>query len=154
ICIFGHADPVGDDVTNKQLSGRRAAAIYALLTRKTEIWEDLYSNTGKFASKFSKDSWGLEVVQIIMEHLGLAPGNTDGKMDDATKTALTAFQEKNGITPGTGKNDAPTREKLFLAYMDALCTPEFKLKESDFVAQGADPLGKGEYQGCGEFNPV
>src|SRR5215467_6862996 len=35
LSIFGHADPVGDDNFNKILSGRRATAIYGLLTRNT-----------------------------------------------------------------------------------------------------------------------
>src|SRR5438270_7240160 len=43
LSIFGHADPVGDDDLNKALSGRRATAVYALLTRKPQLWEDLYS---------------------------------------------------------------------------------------------------------------
>jgi hypothetical protein len=29
-----------------------------------------------------------------------------------------------------------------------------KLQKTDFLAQGADPKGKGDFQGCGEFNPV
>jgi len=39
--IFGHADPVGNDDYNKILSGRRRrAAIYGLLTRRTDVWEE------------------------------------------------------------------------------------------------------------------
>src|SRR5438552_3533596 len=33
LSVFGHADPVGDDNFNKQLSGRRAQAIYGMLVR-------------------------------------------------------------------------------------------------------------------------
>src|SRR6185436_7812385 len=47
--VFGHADPVGDDDFNKRLSGRRAAAVYGMLTRRDEVWEDLFSNTRRFA---------------------------------------------------------------------------------------------------------
>jgi len=41
--------------------------------------------------------------------------------------------------------------------MNLLCvdpdgTP-WQLSKIDFLAQGADPGGKGDYQGCGEFNP-
>src|ERR1035438_4953522 len=39
ISLFGHADPSGADDYNKFLSGRRAAAVYGLLTRRTEVWE-------------------------------------------------------------------------------------------------------------------
>ena len=44
ITLFGHADPVGDDAYNKKLSGRRVVAVYAVLTRDTDLWEDLYSH--------------------------------------------------------------------------------------------------------------
>jgi len=39
LSVFGHADPTGNDDYNKQLSGRRAAAIYGLsirLRRRTQ----------------------------------------------------------------------------------------------------------------------
>jgi hypothetical protein len=49
--VFGHADPVGDDAYNKTLSGRRAQAIYALLTRRTDLWDKLW------ATPFGGDSW-------------------------------------------------------------------------------------------------
>ncbi|MEJ7618962.1 MAG: OmpA family protein, partial [Pyrinomonadaceae bacterium] len=42
LSLFGHADPVGNDDYNKQLSGRRAKATYAVLTRNTDLWEELY----------------------------------------------------------------------------------------------------------------
>ena len=32
LSVFGHADPVGDDIFNKALSGHRAESIYAVLT--------------------------------------------------------------------------------------------------------------------------
>src|SRR5215470_6017431 len=43
LSVFGHADPTGDDEYNKQLSGRRATAIYALLRRDTDLWDKLFS---------------------------------------------------------------------------------------------------------------
>jgi hypothetical protein len=36
LSLFGHADPVGDDVYNKALSERRARSLYALLIFKSE----------------------------------------------------------------------------------------------------------------------
>jgi hypothetical protein len=41
--IFGHADPVGGDVYNKGLSGRRTRAIYGLLVHDIALWEQLYN---------------------------------------------------------------------------------------------------------------
>lgn len=43
---------------------------------------------------------------------------------------------------------------LIQSYLQKLCPPELKLTKTDFLAQGADSGGKGDYQGCGEFNPV
>jgi len=58
------------------------------------------------------------------------------------------MQSVSGLPKGTP--DAP----LFRAYMEKLCPPELKLGKKDFLAQGADSGGKGDFQGCGEFNPV
>jgi hypothetical protein len=136
--IFGHADPVGNDDYNKQLSGRRAAAIYGLLTRNTKLWEELYSQP------FGNDKWGEAAIKTIQQTLKLNV---------------------------TGKADAGTRKALFGAYMDHLCTIRDKdgqpMKDEkgavlslemnpkdDFLARGEDPAGKGDYQGCSEFNPM
>ncbi len=143
--IFGHADPVGTDVYNKQLSGRRATAVYALLTRDVAMWEDLYQDT---------QDWGPRTVEEMLLALGHDPGRIDGEMDDQAHGAIKDFQQKNGLA-GDGIAGPVTRKKLFQAYMDLLCGAEFKLdKHKDFLAQGTDTSGKGDFQGCGEFNPV
>jgi hypothetical protein len=116
LSLFGHADPVGNDDYNKTLSGRRAAAIYALLTRKTDVWEHLYSNP------FGGDNWGSRATAEMQRVLG---------------------------------PDAPqSRKALFLAYMDKICTPDFVLDPAEDFLAGTDGQGKGDYQGCGEFNPL
>lgn len=139
LTIFGHADPVGNDDYNKLLSGRRAAAIYGLLTRRIDIWEDLFNNGGKFASPVPGDKWGDKALQTM--------------------------QQTTGLQAGTAR---PT---LFRAYMDTLCllpgpdgkpvvdadgqSAQLKLDPTDdFLARGQDPHGQGDYQGCGEFNPL
>jgi type VI secretion system secreted protein VgrG len=43
---------------------------------------------------------------------------------------------------------------LIQAYLHMLCPPALKLTKTDFLAQGADSGGKGDYQGCSEFNPL
>ncbi|HST45993.1 MAG TPA: peptidoglycan-binding protein [Luteimonas sp.] len=148
VAIFGHADPVGDDEYNKRLSGRRAKAVYALLTKDPALWEALYS------SPHGRDDWGLRAVQTMLAHLqGGAPAVT-GRHDAATDAAVRDFQGANGLAVD-GKPGPRTRERLFRAYMDALCGPGFRLDPAqDFLAAGADPGGKGDYHGCGEFNPV
>jgi hypothetical protein len=51
-------------------------------------------------------------------------------------------------------SDAADRE-LIGEYLKALSPDEIQLDPTvDFLARGADANGKGDYQGCGEFNPV
>lgn len=155
--VFGHADPTGSDDYNKQLSGRRATAVYALLTRKTDLWEKLYSEP------LGGDNWSIRSLQLMLgavhdptgaPYLATPPsGQNDGPTIDAVK----AFQGDQGLTRD-GVAGPVTRRALFLAYMDTICcrrdkTP-FQLTATDFLGQGSDPDGKADYQGCSEFNPV
>ena len=125
LSIFGHADPVGDDDNNKVLSGRRAIAIYGLLTRNTDLWERLYSNPTSY------DSWGDESLSSMLAEV--SSGDTDAS---------------------SYKQRAAKRQELFSSYMDALCGAGLRLTKEDFLARGADSEGRGDYQGCSEFNPV
>ncbi len=52
------------------------------------------------------------------------------------------------VPAGTSDGD------LFKVYMQKLCPADFKLTPQDFLAQGADSKGKGDYQGCSSFNPL
>jgi outer membrane protein OmpA-like peptidoglycan-associated protein len=149
LSIFGHADPIGTDDPNKRLSGRRAQAIYALLIRDTALWEEIFND--------SDEHWGLKSIQIMLRTLGHEPGTISGAQTGSTTSAVKAFQSANGLTDD-GDPGPKTRAKLFKAYMDAICVDAaaapFQLQKSDFLTQGADPKGKGDYQGCSEFNPV
>ena len=59
------------------------------------------------------------------------------------------------MAAATGLSSNTPRASLFKAYMDTLCPDGFRLQKSDFLAQGADSGGgKGDFQGCGEFNPL
>lgn len=148
LTIFGHADPTGNDDYNKGLSGRRATAIYALLTRDTALWEDLWSHPQ------GNDNWGLRAVQIMLADLGFSKGAADGKMNEETREAVKKLQKVKGLAVD-GDPGPKTRAVLFLLYMDKLCGPDFKLdKNEDFLGRGADPGGKADFQGCSEFNPV
>lgn len=120
LSVFGHADPVGSDDYNKLLSGRRAQAVYGMLIRKIELWEDIYSDNE------GGDVWGVKTFEAMRTAAGLAP------------------------MPNTKAN----RATVFAAYMDLVCGVDLKLDPSDFLARGADSKGKGDYQGCGEFNPL
>ena len=120
LSVFGHADPTGSDDYNKHLSGRRAQAIYGLLTRKTDLWEDIYSDNS------AGDAWGDKAFQSMRTSVG---------------------------TSGSVPNTKANRKTVFAAYMDLLCGPDFVAAPGDFLAQGSDPKGKGDYQGCSDFNP-
>ena len=126
LSVFGHADPIGDDSYNKKLSGRRARVIFGMLTRDVKMWEDLFSNQDG-----TQDKWGDPAIQKMRSTLGI------------TDTSTT--------TPGT-------RATLFKAYMDKLCQDpdgkSFEISKSDFLSKGADTDGRGDLQGCSEFNPV
>ncbi len=146
ISLFGHADPVGDDNYNKVLSGRRAEAIYAILTRDVALFEALYSN-----SEGTGDDWKLNHIQIMLKALGFDPGTTSGSMTAQSKQAVKDYQSKNDLVDD-GDPGPKTRAKLFQSYMDFLCP--VTVPKSDFLGEGADPGGKAAYQGCSEFNPL
>jgi peptidoglycan hydrolase-like protein with peptidoglycan-binding domain len=177
VSIFGHTDPEGSDDYNKILGGRRAAVLYGMLTRRTEVWEDLYSNTQKFASVNAGDKWGLRSIQIMLNAVLQAPSNAaasggsggadgtlvlpltvDGQTGPQTRQAISQFQSQQGLG-ASGSADAATRKALFKAYMDLLCVDQdgkpWQLDpKDDFLGRNAHPQGKADFQGCGEFNPV
>ena len=157
--LFGHADPVGTETYNKELSGRRARAVFALLTRDVDAWETLFNEHG----------WGLSSTQRILMHLedraGAAPPDkfqreADGKDSKEWRDAVTRFQTQNApplkVDGVAGKE---TRKVLYQEYMDAICTDPkgegFVLTPAAFLGGGADgKRGKGAFQGCSEFNPL
>jgi hypothetical protein len=154
--LFGHDDPSGEDDYNKQLSGRRVSAVYALLTRNTALWEDL------FLHPLGRDNWKHRAIQVMLARLGYYDGPLNGELDTPTREAVQAFQgspEGEGLAVD-GDPGSKTRPKLYRAYMAAVCTyapdqPTLTLDPTtDFLARGADAGGKGDYQGCGEFNPL
>lgn len=139
LSIFGHADPTGKDDYNKALSGRRAAAIYGMLTRRDEIWESLFQNKGGFAPVAAGDKWGANALTIMRDALGIAP--------------------PDGGTPPPEEKDPTARKTLFLAYMDFCCVDTsgnaFRVDpDNGFLARNKSKDGVGDVQGCGEFNPV
>jgi len=152
LSIFAHADPVGSDAYNKQLSGRRATVLYGLLIRDAALWEQIYAHPLSGGG----DAWGNEEVRLMLGATGYAGGAGGDALDTADREALHRFQTDHGL-PAGDTADGPTREKLFLAYMDAVCRDAdghpFRLEKRDFLARGQDAGGKGDYQGCGEHNP-
>jgi hypothetical protein len=159
LSVFGHADPVGRDDYNKTLSGRRAQALYALLVRDVRLWEDLYYDH----DTNGKDEWGVRAVQIMLNQVGpTKTGNVSGDLDEQTRQALRDFETGAGVAPAgfNARREVarPTFNRLATLYMDRICVDDddkdFRLKKTDFLARGAGRKGKGDFQGCGEFNPL
>ena len=140
LALFGHADPTGTEDYNKTLSGRRATAVYGLLTRNTDLWDSLFQNP------YHGDNWASKSVSTMLETLGYT------QQSSQSNQAIKDFQKANGLEQ-TGSPGPGTRKKLFQKYMDALAGT-LKLTPADFLARGADPHGKGDYQGCGEANAI
>ena len=218
LTVFGHADPTGSDDFNKALSGRRAQAIYGMLTRKTELWEELFNNP--------QDKWGKPALGTMLDTVSTAapgpssatgaPPGSSGAADSGPDSTADREREKeiNRLKSNPGE-----RKKLYESYMDAVCVFEvfrleaadlnrlrgqgvaiadrltgllgqefgseddfleavrkiavagelaqdenallreaakrkpFAVEPEDFLASGKDKGGKGDYQGCGEFNP-
>ena len=137
LTVFGHADPVGDESYNKALSGRRAQAVFALLTRNAELWDDLFSHP------LGGDRWDPVAIVSMQDALGRP---RDERPTGAAR--LTLFKEymdlvctvrDAGGDPAKGPGGAPVR---------------LELKPSDFLGAGTGPGNKGDFQGCGEFNPA
>ncbi|MEW5979679.1 MAG: peptidoglycan-binding protein [Acidobacteriota bacterium] len=127
LSIFGHADPAGNDSYNKILSGRRSRAIYGLLIRDTNIWEELYSG-----SEGTNDKWGTKATDTMQAKLGLT-----------------------GASPPRNKAERATLFQSYMdAICTDLDGRPFKLTKSDFLGKGSNPTGKADLQGCSEFNPV
>lgn len=130
--VFGHSDPVDSEKYNKELSGRRAEAIYSLLTHDVARWEKLY-----------KKEWGSTQIGAILEALAYDPRRL--------KEAVQAFQRANNLNDD-GDAGPLTRAALFQKYFEFLFPR--KVEKSEFLHKGMDPGGKGDFQGCGEFNPA
>ena len=135
VMIFGHTDKVGSEVYNKDLSERRAKSVYAFITNKPDIWEQLYQ----------QESWGIRAVQEILKDMGgpYDPGPVDGINGSQTQQAVRNFQKDHGLAVD-GVAGPNTRQKLFSEYMSGI--HDIEIDDSRFM----DP----KHMGCGEFNPV
>ena len=132
LSVFGHADPVGNDDYNSELSRRRASAIYGMLVRDASLWEFLFDHG------FGGDQWGKKQVVTMQETLGQTPSTT-GVLNKADRKALIlAYMDVVCV-----KVDKDQKEVPFV--LD---------KKNDFLARGKDPHAKGDVQGCSEFNPT
>ena len=79
LSIFGHADPVGTDDYNKALSGRRAMAVYALLTINSDSGTAV-SITQEISST---EKWGDKQRGAMQALTGLPAGTADSTLIQA-----------------------------------------------------------------------
>jgi outer membrane protein OmpA-like peptidoglycan-associated protein len=79
LSIFAHADPVGNDDYNKQLSGRRATVFYALLISNSDpdtavrLWHEVAQ----------QEHWGANQQQAMQTFTGLPEGTADDALMQA-----------------------------------------------------------------------
>ena len=133
LSIFGHADPVGTDDYNKSLSGRRATSIYALIISGT----DPDKAVGLWKGIASTEKWGDSQRGVMQDTTGLPEGTSDDDLFKAYMTWLCTIRDASG-------NQAKAEDGTPAA---------LTVKTTDFLGQGADSKGKGDYQGCSSFNP-
>jgi hypothetical protein len=98
ISIFGHADPVGDDELNKALSGRRATAVFGLVTQDVGIWRKLLNHP----SPFGDDNWRTQNVTARMRAVVGSGPKSEDDLIKAYLAALCPFQLKDGDFLGDG----------------------------------------------------
>ena len=148
--IFGHADQMPQPADNKTLSDRRARAVHGMLTRDLDGWLKLSQGT-----KF--DPWDLDTIQAalaILKNRSGAPyyaGTVDGILGPKTNEAIRSYQADNGLKVD-GIAGPRTKAKLYLAYMDAICS--VRLKPQDFVGDPPDTKRQWACCGCGATNPA
>jgi hypothetical protein len=63
-------------------------------------------------------------------------------------------QQREAMQSFTGLSAGTADRSVMKAYMQKLLPSELQLGKKDFLGQGADPHGKGDLQGCSEFNPL
>jgi hypothetical protein len=119
LSLFGHADPVGTDDYNKTLSGRRVTAVYAMLTRKAALWENLYSQP------LGGDRWGSRALQNMLTTVDPSLNSDSSRLQQQIASAL---------------GSSGTRTSLYSSYMDKVCGT-LKLDPTDFLGEGADSQG-------------
>jgi hypothetical protein len=62
--------------------------------------------------------------------------------------------QRQSMLDVTGLPAGTSDGALYQAYFAKLRPAKLALTPQDFLAQGADALGKGDYQGCSRFNPL
>lgn len=155
--LFGHTDLSGGEAANKGLSERRAKALFALLTHDADLWEKMWTGKGDIQWW---EQWGMREVQIMLNALHCTakdenPIPENGVKDLRTDQAIRKFQrgeypdkpEEQAKLNDDGDPGPLTRKELFLAYAKRIARKPVDEKR---IA----PVGKSQFMGCGEYNPL
>src|SRR5690349_12869555 len=92
LSVFGHADPEGKDDYNKQLSGRRAIVIYALLIANSDpstavkLWQGVAR----------EENWGKHQRETMESFTGLPAGTAESELFKAYMQKLSPPDLKLG----------------------------------------------------------
>lgn len=62
--------------------------------------------------------------------------------------------QKNVMQRATNLPAGTSMSALISSYLPKICPQDLKLGSKDFLAQGADSSGQGDYQGCSSFNSL
>lgn len=156
--IFGHTDLSGPEALNKELSERRARAVFALFTQDTKAWDELWNGTADGANW--QEKWDLEEAQHMLNALHVTddeglPINEKGVRDAPTKQAIHRFRsadypekpdEQAPLPPSDFLGKDGLRE-LFLAYAKLIT-------RKPIDAARFQKAGGASFMGCGELNPL
>ncbi len=82
------------------------------------------------------------------------PGTAVTLWQDVSQTEAWGTNQRQMMQTFTDLPSGTPDSTLFRSYMQKLCPSDLKLTKKDFLARGADGGGKGDFQGCSEFNPV
>ena len=85
---------------------------------------------------------------------GAEPAKAVSLWEQIASTEKWGASQFQTMQTATGLPTGTSHHELTKAYIKKLCPPELQLSPQDFLAQGADGEGKGDYQGCSEFNPL
>ncbi len=155
--IFGHTDRSGTQALNKELSERRARAVFSIFTHDSDAWEEMTRGQEGTTNWF--EVWGTREVKIMLNSLR-CPDDTGTPLvvnktaDHLLTQAIRRFKRgdyadkpaEQEELPDSGMNDAPFRKQLFLAY--AKQVTRLPIAPERFTRVDDSP-----FMGCGEFNP-
>jgi outer membrane protein OmpA-like peptidoglycan-associated protein len=143
LTIVGHTDKVGNQNYNKNLSLKRARALYTFITGNLESL-----NEGNLLSEMLNDM-RTDDIQLLLNRVNDAGLAVDNDFGPSTKNAIKDFQENNEDIGGNtldvdGIAGTKTKGAMVKQYLEWF-NERIKISESRF-------LSNREWIGCGEYS--